>query len=57
MEKLLKLNEVCEIFGVTRWTIRNWISEGRFPKPLRRGYLRWPEDEIGRLIERMKRNR
>lgn len=57
MEKLLTLKEVCEIFRVTRWTIDNWIKEGRFPKPLRKGFLRWPEGEIERYIERMKRNR
>ena len=58
MGRLLKLAEVCELFGVSRWTIINWIENGEFPKPIRKGrHLRWPEEEIERLVERLKRNR
>lgn len=58
MGRLLKLAEICELFGVSRWTIIKWIEDGEFPKPVRKGrFLRWPEEEIERLVERLKRNR
>ncbi|MGR3311072.1 MAG: helix-turn-helix transcriptional regulator [Candidatus Brocadiales bacterium] len=58
MGRLLKLSDICKLFGVTRWTIMNWVEKGEFPKPIRKGWhLRWPEEEIERLVERLKRNR
>ena len=58
MTRFLRLKDVCELFGVTRYTIRNWVARGEFPQPIRKGlFLRWPEEEIYRLIERMKNNR
>ncbi len=58
MTHFLRLKDVCELFGVSRFTIRNWVVKGKFPQPIRKGlFLRWPEDEIYRLIERMKNNR
>lgn len=35
--KYYKSSELCEIFGVTPATLRNWIISGRFPKPVRIG--------------------
>lgn len=58
MSRFLRLKDVCELFGVSRYTIRNWVQRGEFPQPIRKGgFLRWPEDEINRLIERLKKNR
>lgn len=58
MNRFLRLKDVCQIFGVSRYTIRNWVEKGEFPQPIKKGlFLRWPEDEIERLIERLKKNR
>ncbi len=58
MSRFVRLKDVCELFGVSRFTIRNWIKRGEFPRPIRKGlFLRWPEDEIHRLLERLKNNR
>ncbi len=58
MTRFVRLKDVCELFGVTRFTIRNWIERGEFPQPIRKGlFLRWPEDEILGLVERLKKNR
>jgi predicted DNA-binding transcriptional regulator AlpA len=58
MTRFLRLRDVCEIFGVSTFTIRNWVEKGTFPQPIRKGlFLRWPEDEIERLIERLKDRR
>ncbi len=58
MSRFLKLRDVCKLFGVSRYTIRNWVAKGEFPQPIRKGlFLRWPEEEIYRLIERLKMNR
>ena len=58
MTRFLKVKEVCELFGVSRYTIRNWVEKGKFTAPIKYGlYLRWPEEDIKALVERLKRNR
>lgn len=35
MSKFLRINQVCEQTGLKRSTVYLWISENRFPKPLK----------------------
>jgi prophage regulatory protein len=48
MARILRRHTVEERTGLARSTIYQWISEGRFPKPVRLGgrAVGWPEDEI-----------
>lgn len=34
-EKLLRLNEVVEIIGISKATVYKWIKLGKFPKPVK----------------------
>jgi len=45
---LLRLRQVCEYLGISRSTIYNLISKGRFPKPVRLGpgTVRWSVDDV-----------
>jgi prophage regulatory protein len=45
---LIRLADVCALVGVSRSTIYQWVSEGRFPQPVHVGEraVRWRIDEI-----------
>jgi len=43
--KYYKSSELCEIFGITSQTLRNWTRLGRFPKPVRIGATRFYDKE------------
>ena len=32
--RLLRKAQVCDLLGVSSWTIDHWIQQGRFPKPI-----------------------
>lgn len=56
--KLLKVGEISEWLGVSRSTIYKWISEGRFPSPIKFGATdrsrvaaRWEESTIEQWIK------
>ena len=48
MMKLIKLREVMRITSLSRSTIYQAITDGRFPKPLRTGArgVAWVEQEV-----------
>jgi prophage regulatory protein len=50
---LIRLSDVCELVGVSRSTIYQWASEGRFPQPVHVGEraVRWRIVEIERWRE------
>ena len=50
--RLLRLKEVKMRVGLGRSTIYRWISDGRFPKPVRLGgnSVGWPETAIDMWI-------
>ena len=45
---LLRLRQVCEYLGISRSTIYNWMSKGKFPRPVRLGpaTVRWSVDDV-----------
>lgn len=45
---LVRLDEVCQMVGVSRSAIYKWMNEGRFPKPVRVGHraVRWRIAEV-----------
>lgn len=57
--RLIGHDEVAELLGqpgAHRTTVNRWAREGRIPKGvLYAGSLRWREDEIAALIERLPR--
>ena len=48
LDRMLSLSEVCAIEGVSRWTIRRRVKEGKFPPgyELENGGISWPESVI-----------
>ena len=52
MQKLLKIKQVAEIFGVHPNTILNLVKAGKFPRPVKLGGSnRWRYDELQRFID------
>lgn len=45
---LMKLAELCDQLAVSRGTIYQWISEGKFPRPVRIGEraVRWRAEDV-----------
>jgi len=47
MDRLLTLEQVCEVVPLGRRTIRRWSVAGQFPRPRRCGRLvLWLESEV-----------
>lgn len=54
--QLLTLKQVCERIQVTRTTIHDWYTSGKFPRPILLDPLnartcRWLESEVNAWIE------
>lgn len=51
-EQLLKLERVLEMVGFGSSTVRAWVDEGRFPRPIRvQGRaVRWVRSEVEQWI-------
>lgn len=47
-EKLLSLEQVLAMVGVSKATIYNWIDAGEFPRPVQCGprLVRWRKSEV-----------
>lgn len=54
MNKLIRLKEVMALTGLSRSSIYQFISEGKFPSQVQIGVraVAWPEREIQQWIER-----
>lgn len=47
MRKLLNIDQVAQLFGVSRRTIEGWIRDGKLPKPMRRfGIRKWDSEQL-----------
>ncbi len=48
LDRMLSLSEVCDAEGVTRWTIRRRVKDGKFPPgyELENGGVGWRESVI-----------
>ena len=57
--KLIRRQEVGGIVGVSRSTIYAWVSQGRFPQPVKVGphAARWYLDELMEFINSRPRSR
>lgn len=57
--KFCRIEEVAEDLGVSTKTIRRWIEQGRFPKPLRIGLRThvWLRSEWPTKLEQLVRER
>lgn len=53
MDRVLRLNEVCQLIGVSRHTIWRHRRDGDFPKPIRIGRqcLGWRAGQIEAWID------
>ena len=46
-KRLITMAEICDLYQVTRYTVRRWCKAGLLPAPLRIGRsLRWRPDQI-----------
>ena len=57
LDRMLSLSEVCAAEGVTRWTIRRRVKDGKFPPgyELENGGIGWPESVIRARRESLPR--
>jgi excisionase family DNA binding protein len=47
MRKLLNIDQVAQLFGVSKRTIEGWLKEGKLPKPMRRfGIRKWNSEQL-----------
>ncbi|WP_082021171.1 helix-turn-helix transcriptional regulator [Geobacter anodireducens] len=53
MERMLKLQEILTLTGVSRSTIWRWTKEGSFPKPARVSprTIRWRASDVLNWID------
>jgi excisionase family DNA binding protein len=54
--ELMTLQELADLFRVSRQTILNWQEAGRFPSPIRisRRYVRWLRSDVRQFLEDLK---
>ena len=52
MDRALTVGDVAELLGVSRTTVREWVSRGKFPQPRAFGpkLLRWLESDVDRWM-------
>jgi excisionase family DNA binding protein len=47
MRKLLNIDQVAQLFGVSKRTIERWVRDGKLPKPTRRfGFRKWNSEQL-----------
>ena len=61
MRKLINIDQVAQLFGVSKRTIEGWVKHGKLPKPKRRfGIRKWNREQLealrksGRNTERLE---
>ena len=55
--ELLTEQEVCQMLGISKSTLRRMIRRGEFPEPrkLSPGTRRWPKQDVYHYIDRLPR--
>lgn len=52
LPRLLRSEDICEIFGISRRTLDDWVALGRIPAGFKNGKRRyWTEHEIQCFLE------
>jgi predicted DNA-binding transcriptional regulator AlpA len=58
IEEMISMNDITELFGVTRQSVHRWIKHPDFPKPFKIvGKLLWKRSEIEAYIESTRKPR
>ena len=54
-DRLIKITEVAELLDLSTRTIRSWIKQGKFPRPLvlSRNVNRWRLSEVLKLMKKL----
>jgi predicted DNA-binding transcriptional regulator AlpA len=58
--KCISLSELARDLGYGPWSIRRWVRQGTFPKPLfltESGHMRWRIRDIEAWLEKRARSR
>ena len=51
-KRLITMAEICDLYQVTRFTVRRWYKAGILPPPLRLGRsLRWLPDQVEAALQ------
>jgi predicted DNA-binding transcriptional regulator AlpA len=55
MNRMLTIDDLCEIFQVTPVTIARWVKQGALPPPVRIGrrIVRWREHDLAAFVAAM----
>ena len=50
MRKLISIDQVAQLFGVSKRTIDGWVKDNKLPKPIRRfGIRKWDIEQLEAL--------
>jgi excisionase family DNA binding protein len=50
MRKLISIDQVAQLFGVSKRTIEGWLKDDKLPKPIRRfGVRKWDSEQLEAL--------
>ena len=50
MRKLISIDQVAQLFGVSKQTIEGWLKADKLPKPTRRfGIRKWDSEQLETL--------
>jgi excisionase family DNA binding protein len=50
MRKLISIDQVAQLFGVSKRTIEGWLKDDKLPKPTRRfGIRKWDIEQLEAL--------
>lgn len=55
MERLLKIDQICDLLQVSRSLVYKWMHYGFIPNVKIENMIRFKESEINRWVERKKR--
>ena len=52
MRKLISIDQVAQLFGVSKRTIEGWLKDDKLPKPIRRfGIRKWDSEQLEALLK------
>lgn len=51
--RVSRIQDVTEQLGISKMTLRRWVEDGKFPRPIRLGpnSIAWLNDEIDAWLE------